>query len=545
MARTRTTLAVMALTALLGVWAQPIVAQAADTEVKVEIPRPPRRGQAQKPATATLWLPDGIQHVDGVVLAGKISLEKSILRGSEFRKACREMNLATLYADPHFDAVFDWVGRDSAKRLEDALAGLAKKTGHPEIEFAPLLTVGHSTGGIFCRNVAYWKPHRVIGIIHVKSGNFQDGLYDMQRSLAGVPLLAINGEYERFGPKGGDLKLGLRSAYSLHPDDKTKKNQTQWVMIRMQMLSRRLKNPDNLMSLVVHRNFGHGGWDGDMDRLCGQFVRSVCKARLPGKAPYKAEVHCRKLTAEDGWLSDPDIKDPKHEPAPHAKYAGDKKLAFWHVDGDIARAVHKYHSGEWAYPDPTANQPAEQRYTPPAILRDLIDRPAPPVLTWVGTGDWNAASWSGSDSEAKVVLAAEAAAVLPASREGRTLKLTGDGACANLTVGEGNTLEVGTHALAVHGHADFHEGTKLVLEWTDADAKRRRSGRVRVAGNVKLDGELVIRSAPADGGEVSFRVISAGGRMSGSFSKLTLPENWEGKVEGGVVTMQPVASPSK
>ncbi len=544
MPRTRTMLPVMAMIALLGMVALPVPAQAADTEVQVEIPRPPRRGKAQKPSTATLGLPEGVKHVDGVVLAGRISLEKSILRGSAFRKACREMNLGILYAAPHFDAVFNWVGRDSARRLQNALAELARKTGHPEIEFAPLLTVGHSTGGIFCRNVAYWKPERVIGIIHVKSGNFQDGLYDMQRSLAGVPLMAINGEYERFGPKGGDLKLGLRSAYSLHPDNKTKKNQTQWVMIRMQMLNRRLKNPDNLMSLVVHRNAGHGGWDGDMDRLCAQFVRSACKARLPGKTPYQAEARCRKVTAEDGWLSDPDIKDPQHEPAPHAKYSGDKKLAFWHVDGEIARAVTKYHSGEWAYPDPTAGQSDEQRYTPPPILRDLIDRPAPPVLTWTGTGNWNGKSWSADDSDALGVLAAEAAAVLPASSTSRTLKLTDDGACANLTVSKGNTLDVGPHQLAVHGHADFQEGTRLVLEWTDADTKRR-SGRVRVAGNVKLAGELVIRSAPPGGGEVTFRVISAGGRMSGTFAKLTLPDNWQGTVKDGVVTMQPLASPSK
>ena len=73
--------------------------------------------------------------------------------------------------------------------------------------------MGHSTAGIFCRNVAYWKPARVAGVLHIKSGNFQQQEHlPPTGSLAGIPLLAFNGQFETFGPEGG-----LRAEYGPNP----------------------------------------------------------------------------------------------------------------------------------------------------------------------------------------------------------------------------------------------------------------------------------------------------------------------------------------
>jgi len=254
------------------------------------------------------------------------------------------------------------------------MSQLAKKTGRLELATVPWITMGHSTGGIFCRNVAFWKTKRVIGVIHIMSGNFQDHIQDKTRSLAGVPFLAINGEFEDCGPAGGDIGRGLRAAYSLHPDNKKKRNQTQWILIRTQMMARRRKNPDNLMSLVVHRESGHVSWSADMTALTAQFIRSAADARIPKtNSDGKIVVACRKLTAKDGWLSDADLKAPKFKSAPHGQYKGDKILAFWHVDKAMAQAVEKYHNRGWKDVDPTAGQPANKRYTPPKMLQDEID----------------------------------------------------------------------------------------------------------------------------------------------------------------------------
>jgi pimeloyl-ACP methyl ester carboxylesterase len=354
------------------------VAAGKEWQWTIEAPRPPRKGKPQSPAVGHCWLPPNCKTVGGLIVGGKTLLEKRVCCDSQIRQAATEKDLGILYFEPALDAVFNYVDNDSGKRLEQALADLAKKTRHPEIELAPVLTIGHSTGGIYARNVAFWKPDRVIGIIHIKSGNFQDGLWDTSRSVASVPFLAINGEFEQYGPKGGDLGRGLRSEYSLNTSDKTKQNQTQWVMIRMQILGRRKKNPDNLMSLVVHRGEGHVSWDSAMSALCAQFIRSAADARLPDEPPRgKSPVKCSPVAAADDWLSDADIKDPKHKAAAHADYDGDKRLTFWHADQAMAEAIDKYHAGKWDQPDPTAGQPVEKRYYPPPILQDTIDDAKP------------------------------------------------------------------------------------------------------------------------------------------------------------------------
>ena len=343
-------------------------------DVAITLPRPPRRGKTQKPSVAHLWLPKGKGKIRGLILAGKIRLESQICNDPVIRKAATDKRLGIVYFEPHFNAVFSYATTDSENDLLKTLSQLAKKTGRPELAVVPWITMGHSTGGIFCRNVAFWKPQRVIGVIHIMSGNFQDGIQDKTRTLAGVPFLAINGEFEDCGPAGGDIGRGLRAAYSLHPDNKKKRNQTQWILIRSQMMARRRKNPDNLMSLVVHRESGHVSWSDDMTALTAQFIRSAADARLPKTQPDgKTVVACRPRKAKDGWLSDADIKAPKFKPAPYGEYKGDKALAFWHVDEAIAEAVEKYHGREWKDADPTAALPAKQRYTPPPMLQDEID----------------------------------------------------------------------------------------------------------------------------------------------------------------------------
>lgn len=342
-----------------------------------EAPRPPRVDKngpkPQPPAIGYLWLPDNVKQIRGLLVGGRTLLEKRLCQDSQIRDALAKEQMGTLYFDPALDSLFDFVQRDSGKILEKALADLASKSNHPEIEFAPMLTVGHSTGGIFCRNVAYWKPERVIGVLHLMSGNLQDHIPDPTRSLAGVPFLAINGEFEEYGPAGGDLKGGLRREYSLHPEDKTKQNQTQWIIVRQQLLDRRRRNPENLMGLIVHRGKSHTSWSDDMTALTVQFIHSAAKARLPSDPGAKSPAPCKTVRAQDGWLTDPDLKSPHHPPARYNQYEGDRSLAFWYPDEAMARAVARYHEPQWDIPDPTAGQPEEKRFTPPEALRDKVD----------------------------------------------------------------------------------------------------------------------------------------------------------------------------
>ena len=70
-----------------------------------------------------------------------------------------------------------------------------------------------------------------------------------------VPFLAMNGEFEWCGPVGGGHAsgaAGIRPEYG---------NQTQWVMIREQMLRLWRNKQEHRMTLVVVPNADHGAWD--------------------------------------------------------------------------------------------------------------------------------------------------------------------------------------------------------------------------------------------------------------------------------------------
>ncbi len=333
----------IAFACILLTWSWAVPAGADDTwHYQTEIARPPRRGEPQKPAVAMLWMPPQAEPLRGLIVAEKILLEKRLVVDPLIRRAAADERLGILYFEPGLDPFFPYGEKgDCDRRFLRVLEELAGKSGHAEIETVPWLTLGHSTGGIFCRNIAYWQPDRVLGVIHIKSGNMHHGIhYPDKASLAGVPFLAINGEFEEFGPEGG-----LRKEYG---------RQTQWVMIRKQMLARRRLDPAHLMSLVVHPGGNHTDWSDGLSRLCALFIHKACRYRLP--APLKLDagpVQCRKIDPAAGWLTDSDLKAPQHEPAAYDAYAGDRGLAFWHFDEEMAKAVAAYHRDAFREPDPT------------------------------------------------------------------------------------------------------------------------------------------------------------------------------------------------
>lgn len=333
-----------------------------------------RRGEPRDPAVAHLWIPEGLESVRGILLAGQINLERRLVRDPLIREACADAGMAILFIQPHLSGTFDYHRSDAGERLLAALDQAAQVSGHPELKLVPWLTMGHSTGGIFARNVAYWNPERVWGVIHLKSGNFQDHIPDDSLSLAGIPLLSINGEFEEFGPAGGDLRGGLRSELSLHETDSSRQNQTQWVLIRAQKIERRTRNPDNAMSLVVHRGGNHTNWDNELSALLAQFIRSAVRSRQIAVESAEEPVRLHPVQASEGWLTDADIKNPSAPAAPYQKYQGNRAKTFWHIDEAMARAIDAYHQAPWAVPDPTADWPEERRYALPQILIDDVDR---------------------------------------------------------------------------------------------------------------------------------------------------------------------------
>ena len=299
-----------------------LVASAQEGRITVlTFPRAPnKQGKPQPPWQIECWLPAKCDYVQGVVVAHPMI--EDVATGSQCRRAAADAGLGTMV----FPA-FSQNGDETWQRLDTVFDQWAEATKHPEIRGAPVLTAGLSASVLWARLVAYARPQRVLGIVHAAGGNLHHH-YPKGKTLSGVPFIAMNGQFESCGPEGGIRPhLGL---------------ETQWYLVGDTMLDRRKQDPDHLMSLVVVPGKGHTAWNHELAAL---FIRKAAQYRAPkerrdGTKPAK----CLSLRAEDGWLTDRNVKYPRHEPAPYADYRGDKSDAFWHFDEEMAKAVRQYHT---------------------------------------------------------------------------------------------------------------------------------------------------------------------------------------------------------
>ena len=299
----------------------------------ITVAMPPRKGVEQKPARVTLWVPP-CESVRGVIIAhpmiGKMATHPTI------RDAAARSQLATMVM-PNYS----FNGAETVQRVDAMLEEFAQLSGRNELKGAALLPAGLSASVLAARNVGYAAPGRVLGIVHVAGGNMHHNIVDPKQTLSGVPFIAFNGELEWCGPEGG-----IRPEYG---------RQTQWVMIREQLLRRWRSDHQHLMSLVVVPGADHGAWDVDLAAL---FVRKAVQFRAPRQARDGSKpAACEAVKAEQGWLTDADLDHPTHAPAAFGDYAGDRDHAFWHFDEEMARAVAAYHKGRFLLPDPTKAAP--------------------------------------------------------------------------------------------------------------------------------------------------------------------------------------------
>ncbi|MFP4053354.1 MAG: hypothetical protein ACLFV7_05765 [Phycisphaerae bacterium] len=303
-------------------------------EVSIMVPMPPRKGKERKPRKATLWIPPGDKPIRGVIAAHPMI--SKMATHPRIRQAAARAGLATMVMPS-----FSYRGEDTMERFDAMMKEFAKKADRPDLPGAAILPAGLSASVLAARNVGYAAPDRTIGIVHVAGGNMHHNIVDPDQSLSGVPFIAMNGEFEWCGPEGG-----IRPEYG---------RQTQWVMIREQLLRRWRSDHQHLMSLVVVPGGDHGDWDVG---LAAMFVEKAAKYRLPaGERDLSRPVKCVKIKAEKGWLTDADLDHPEHKPAAFDEYTGDRDDVFWHFDKEMAEAVYEYHEGEFLLPDPTKQHP--------------------------------------------------------------------------------------------------------------------------------------------------------------------------------------------
>jgi hypothetical protein len=325
----------LAVSLFLGVWAAtcwPASARAARWQYRVPFEETTDRGGKPRQNYVAVWLPPNCQVLRGLYISQTLGIESELQLDSEVRKACADSHIAIVRLES-LGGLFKYWEPDNRDpdRLLRALDVLAEATGHAEIRRVPWITAGHSTNGIFCRNVAYWRPDRVAAVVHIKSGNFhQKNVKPPQDSLAGVPLLALNGQLETYGPE-----TGIDPAWG---------RETQWVYVRQDIWKFRAQDPNHLMSIAVQPGDDHFHGSPEVGRLVALFIRKTAAYRLPKSlTPGQEPVRAVPVALESGWLSDADLHAPQHRPAPYDQYTGDRLKAMWHYDGEMAAAVAEFH----------------------------------------------------------------------------------------------------------------------------------------------------------------------------------------------------------
>lgn len=267
---------------------------------------------------AWLWIPPTCEKVRGIVMAQQVILDKYALEDSIMRKMAVENDLAFILVNPMI-----WTprtGNESLTFIDD----LAHLSGYTELAIAPILTLGHSGGAIWAWHAAYCNPDRIVAAIGLHAAPIFAPEWSPKLTLDGVPVLSISGQYESWN--GPHLSA-----------------ETHWKWVRGAGYYLRGRYPNTLFTEVVEPGAGHFSFSERLAKLVAMYISKAFKYRVVEKEYSYGRPMLRRIPVESGWLTDTKFMTPaEYVPAPYAEYKGDKSLAFWSFDEEMALAVDQF-----------------------------------------------------------------------------------------------------------------------------------------------------------------------------------------------------------
>jgi hypothetical protein len=263
-----------------------------------------------------LWLPKDLQTARGIVVMSGHGSGEGLFKRADLRKLAQELGLA----------LFKFTGNPMQRGfwpqslLFEHVRQFGEKSGHPELQHAPLFLYGHSNGTGFSAIFTSYVPDRVWGWVSMRPGTtFQ--VY--QPGAAKVPGLVIFGEDDPFLSRPSqDQNLAVVSALR--------------------------KNHHALWSIAVEPKTGHGPGEKTWP-LVFSFLRHTFTARVPTDADArKGPVKLLAPAHESGHLGQNWQTKPggyqKLITAPFAEFPGDKSTASWLLNADYAADWQQFQS---------------------------------------------------------------------------------------------------------------------------------------------------------------------------------------------------------
>jgi hypothetical protein len=295
-------------------------------------------------AQAFLWIPDNCKQVKAVVVSQQNMCEETLFDHPRFREAMSELDFGIIWIAPGIDYQWD-VTNGCQEVFDKMLSDLADISGYHEIRYAPIVPLGHSAMATFPWNFAAWNPKRTLAVVSYKgdaprtnlTGYGRENLeWGRTRNIDGIPGLMIEGEYE-------------------------------WWEARVNpALAFRMMYPESCISFLCDRGQGHFDVSDKVVDYITLFLRKAAQYRLPENQSLDEPAELIKLDPQKGWLAERWQENRRNRPkaAAYGLYNGDKHVAFWYFDKEMANATENYYKE-------SANK--EMRYIGYAIAGKLLD----------------------------------------------------------------------------------------------------------------------------------------------------------------------------
>lgn len=280
----------------------------------------PVKNAEREGCTAYLWIPENAKQVRGIVLGQSNMQEISILESPVFRNEMRRLKFAIIWVAPFFDHLFRFnEGADIV--LNDFMAQLAAESGYSELNYVPLVTMGHSAAASWPYYYAACHPERTLCALSVsgqwpyfRDKNFAPDIWG-DRNIDYIPALETMGEYE---------------------------SAVDW---SREGLKERKEHPYMPLSMLSCPGEGHFATTEKKVKYLCLYIRKAVKYRYPRNYDGKTSARLKPINpTKTGWLMErwnPDVKT-HFKPAPVGAYKGDATQAFWFFDREMAYATQAY-----------------------------------------------------------------------------------------------------------------------------------------------------------------------------------------------------------
>jgi len=282
----------------------------------------PVKGGTDKagPARAFLWIPTNCKTLHGVVFCQNNMEEEMILENPKFRQAMAKLDYGEVWAAPAFNLLFRF-DQGAGDVFDSTMSNLANESGYSELNYVPVIPMGHSAAASMPYYFAAWDPDRTVACLsisgqwpYVRNQFFAPDIWGA-RTIDNIPSLETMGEYESADTWANE------GVYE------------------------RQQHPLTPLSMAAGPAQSHFiAADSKIDYLI-LYIQKAVQYRVP--KDWKVDGPPKLIPIDPtkrGWLADRWRKDqpPTAPAAPVGQYTGDPKQAFWYFDAEMAHATEAY-----------------------------------------------------------------------------------------------------------------------------------------------------------------------------------------------------------